>query len=184
MCSQLFDCGRSLVVPLTGRDSSQVCEGMSCQPRLLWLRLPFVRRALLCLRVCHITWHRRGCPLTLFSAIHACVLQTFKLSFFFFCWWSTRRVGGLIQVGLKFCLLLYSWPPGALISVYQHPETSYFHKTLSSGRVTMHVNIAADAGNGCCEPHLRDNPMQIHLTISVSRKAHTAMRKWPGVTCV
>lgn len=116
---------------------------------------------------------------TLFSAIHACVLQTFKLRGFF-CWWSARRVGGLIQVGLKLCLLLYSWPPGALISVYQHPEISYFHKTLSSGRVTMHVNIAADAGNGCCEPHLRDNPMQIHLRISVLHKAHAAMRKWPG----
>lgn len=54
-----------------------------------------------------------------------------------------------------FCLLLYLWPAGALISAHRQPETSRCHKILGSGGAAVHVNIAADAGSGCCELPLR-----------------------------
>lgn len=75
VCSRLFDCGRSSVEPLTPWDSSQVCEGMSCQSRLSPPQFPFARPALLCLRVRHIAQHRRG-----FFASSAFCLHFYRLS--------------------------------------------------------------------------------------------------------
>lgn len=80
MCSWLFDCGRSSVEPLTPWDSSQVCEGMSCQPRLSPPQLPFARPALLCLRARHIAQPRRGFFAS--SAFCSAFLQTFIAPFF------------------------------------------------------------------------------------------------------
>lgn len=89
MCSWLFDCGRSSVEPLTPWDSSQVCEGMSCQPRLSPPQLPFARPALLCLRARHIAQPWRGffassafCS-AFFTDFH-CTLFYFTLFYFIF----------------------------------------------------------------------------------------------------